>query len=61
MIEFSAGLYEKESLIYVTSGRIKQEETTMTLHSEIFEQPERLAALLENQKQTVYEIAKAIK
>ena len=33
----------------------------MTLHSEIFEQPERLAALLENQKQTVLEIAKAIR
>jgi len=33
----------------------------MTLHSEIFEQPERLAALLKNQKQTVLEIAKAIK
>ena len=33
----------------------------MTLHSEIFEQPERLAALLVNQKQTVFEIAKAIK
>jgi len=33
----------------------------MTLHSEIFEQPERLAALLENQKQTVFEIAKTIK
>ena len=33
----------------------------MTLHSEIFEQPERLAALLENQKQTVIEIAKAIR
>ena len=32
----------------------------MTLHSEIFEQPERLASLLENQKQTVLEIAKAI-
>ena len=32
----------------------------MTLHSEIFEQPERLAALLENQKRTVFEIAKAI-
>ncbi|HEX9334153.1 MAG TPA: SIS domain-containing protein [Anaerolineales bacterium] len=32
----------------------------MTLHSEIFEQPQRLAALLENQKQTVLEIAKAI-
>jgi glucosamine--fructose-6-phosphate aminotransferase (isomerizing) len=32
----------------------------MTLHSEIFEQPERLASLLENQKQTVREIAKAI-
>ena len=33
----------------------------MTLHSEIFEQPERLASLLENQKQTVLEIAKAIR
>ena len=32
----------------------------MTLHSEIFEQPERLASLLEKQKQTVMEIAKAI-
>jgi glutamine---fructose-6-phosphate transaminase (isomerizing) len=32
----------------------------MTLHSEIFEQPERLASLLEKQKQTVTEIAKAI-
>jgi len=33
----------------------------MTLHSEIFEQPERLASLLDNQKQSVLEIAKAIK
>jgi glucosamine--fructose-6-phosphate aminotransferase (isomerizing) len=32
----------------------------MTLHSEIFEQPERLASLLDRQKQTVKEIAKAI-
>ena len=32
----------------------------MTLHSEIFEQPERLASLVEHQKQTVLEIAKAI-
>jgi glucosamine--fructose-6-phosphate aminotransferase (isomerizing) len=32
----------------------------MTLHSEIFEQPKRLASLLENQKQTVVDIAKAI-
>jgi len=32
----------------------------MTLHSEIFEQPDRLASLLVNQKQTVLEIAKAI-
>ena len=32
----------------------------MTLHSEIFEQPQRLAALLTSQKQTVFEIAKAI-
>jgi glutamine---fructose-6-phosphate transaminase (isomerizing) len=33
----------------------------MTLHSEIFEQPERLAALLNQQKQTVLEIAEAIR
>ena len=33
----------------------------MTLHSEIFEQPARLASLLENQKRTVLEIAKAIR
>lgn len=33
----------------------------MTLHSEIFEQPERLASLLRQQKQTVIEIAKAIR
>ncbi len=33
----------------------------MTLHSEIFEQPERLAALLENQKQTALDIANAIR
>jgi glucosamine--fructose-6-phosphate aminotransferase (isomerizing) len=32
----------------------------MTLHSEIFEQPERLAALLGNQKPAALEIAKAI-
>ena len=32
----------------------------MTLHSEIFEQPEQLASLLDKQKQTVHEIAKAI-
>jgi glucosamine--fructose-6-phosphate aminotransferase (isomerizing) len=32
----------------------------MTLHSEIFEQPERLNSLLNKQKQTVLEIAKAI-
>jgi glucosamine--fructose-6-phosphate aminotransferase (isomerizing) len=32
----------------------------MTLHSEIFEQPERLGFLLENQKQLVVEIANAI-
>ena len=32
----------------------------MTLHSEIFEQPERLASLLEKQKQSVIDIAKAI-
>ncbi len=33
----------------------------MTLHSEIFEQPERLASLLEKQKQVVLEIAQAIR
>jgi glucosamine--fructose-6-phosphate aminotransferase (isomerizing) len=32
----------------------------MTLHSEIFEQPERLTSLLDRQKQTVFEIAKVI-
>jgi glucosamine--fructose-6-phosphate aminotransferase (isomerizing) len=32
----------------------------MTLHSEILEQPERLAFLLDNQKHSVLEIAKAI-
>jgi glutamine---fructose-6-phosphate transaminase (isomerizing) len=32
----------------------------MTLHSEIFEQPERLASLLDKQRQTVLKIAKAI-
>ncbi|MGB8981203.1 MAG: SIS domain-containing protein [Anaerolineales bacterium] len=32
----------------------------MTLHSEIFEQPERLGSLLEKQRPTVLEIAKAI-
>lgn len=32
----------------------------MTLHSEIFEQPGRLASLLEKQKQTVVDIANAI-
>ncbi len=32
----------------------------MTLHSEIFEQPERLASLLDKQKGTALEIAKAI-
>ena len=46
-------------VICKTSGKIVSEDN-MTLHSEIFEQPERLAALLENQKQTVLEIAKAI-
>ena len=33
----------------------------MTLHSEIFEQPERLAALLDGQKQTVLAIANSIR
>lgn len=32
----------------------------MTLHSEIFEQPQRLAVLLESQKQAAFEIAQAI-
>jgi glucosamine--fructose-6-phosphate aminotransferase (isomerizing) len=42
-----------------TSGRIYAEDN-MTLHSEIFEQPERLASLFENQRQIVFEIAEAI-
>ncbi len=33
----------------------------MTLHSEIFEQPERLASMLENQKETVLKIAEEIR
>ena len=33
----------------------------MTLHSEIFEQPERLASLLDRQKQTVTGIAEIIR
>jgi glucosamine--fructose-6-phosphate aminotransferase (isomerizing) len=33
----------------------------MSLHSEIFEQPQRLASLLENQKQTAIKIAEAIR
>lgn len=33
----------------------------MTLHSEIFEQPQRLASMLVNQKDTVLEIVKAIR
>jgi glucosamine--fructose-6-phosphate aminotransferase (isomerizing) len=32
----------------------------MTLHSEIFEQPERLASLLDKQRQTVFDIAQSI-
>src|SRR5258706_8660794 len=46
-------------VICKTSGKIALEDN-MTLHSEIFEQPERLASLLDKQKQTVLEIAKAI-
>src|SRR5258707_6472592 len=42
-----------------TSGKIDSEDN-MTLHSEIFEQPVRLASLLDKQKQAVLEIAKAI-
>jgi len=45
--------------IDANSSRI-HEEDNMTLHSEIFEQPERLASLLDKQKLTVLEIAKAI-
>lgn len=37
-----------------------QSKAIMTLHSEILEQPQRLASLLKNQKQTVIEIARAI-
>jgi glucosamine--fructose-6-phosphate aminotransferase (isomerizing) len=46
-------------LCYKKQRRISQEDN-MTLHTEIFEQPERLAALLDHQRQTVIEIAKAI-
>jgi glucosamine--fructose-6-phosphate aminotransferase (isomerizing) len=44
--------------IEIKSSRINKDN--MTLHTEIFEQPERLASLLDKQKQTVLEIAKAI-
>jgi glutamine---fructose-6-phosphate transaminase (isomerizing) len=47
------------SSIHVEGSRIEAEDQ-MTLHSEIFEQPERLASLLDHQKQTVLDIAKAI-
>jgi len=46
-------------MCYKKRSRIFQEDN-MTLHSEIFEQPERLASLFDHQKQTVLEIAKAI-
>jgi glucosamine--fructose-6-phosphate aminotransferase (isomerizing) len=60
----SAYIFKKEVTLGMfpmreTSGRI-QIEDPMTLHSEIFEQPERLASLLDHQKQTALEIAKAI-
>ena len=57
---FRHPLKMKDSLNCETSGRIDSEEPMTTLHSEIFEQPERLASLLDHQKQTVIEIAKAI-
>jgi glutamine---fructose-6-phosphate transaminase (isomerizing) len=43
----------------IIRSRIEVEDN-MTLHSEILEQPERLASLLATQKQTVLEIAQAI-
>src|SRR4030095_14143508 len=46
-------------MCYKKRNRIFQEDN-MTLHSEIFEQPERLASLLDKQKQIVIEIAAAI-
>jgi glucosamine--fructose-6-phosphate aminotransferase (isomerizing) len=46
-------------VINIKSSTINREDD-MTLHSEIFEQPERLASLLDRQRQTVLEIAKAI-
>src|SRR5260221_671296 len=46
-------------VICKTSGKIDSEDN-MTLHSEIFEQPVRLASLLDKQKPTVLEIAKTI-
>jgi glutamine---fructose-6-phosphate transaminase (isomerizing) len=48
------------SCIVVEGGKIETEDH-MTLHSEIFEQPERLASLLDHQKQTVLDITKAIR
>ncbi len=53
-------LYESIPAIDAGNGRIEKEDD-MTLHSEIFEQPERLASLLDRQKQTALEIAKAIR
>lgn len=43
------------------SGSRIDVESDMTLHSEIFEQPERLASLLDEQKQTVIKIARVIR
>jgi glucosamine--fructose-6-phosphate aminotransferase (isomerizing) len=45
--------------VVIKSSRILREDN-MTLHSEILEQPERLASLLAMQKQTVMDIARAI-
>src|SRR4030095_15407192 len=46
-------------MCYKKRNRIFQDDN-MTLHSEIFEQPQRRASLFDSQKQTVLEIAKAI-
>jgi glucosamine--fructose-6-phosphate aminotransferase (isomerizing) len=52
---------QMQDVLTTDAGRSRiVKEDAMTLHSEIFEQPERLASLLENQKQSVLEIAKAI-
>jgi glutamine---fructose-6-phosphate transaminase (isomerizing) len=63
LFELMDGLNEHglSSILYVLEkGSRITVEANMTLHSEIFEQPQRLASLLESQHQTAIETAKAI-